>query len=396
MNIRDVPVPEVYQKSSDFRFFLEMVADCLTDVQYNTENISDLYDPLRCKEELLWMLGDTVGYKYDSRLPAAFNRLVLLYFMSMIRNKGSRDGVTLAAEINLAQFRVLEDGKENNINYNRLDDTSIPVNSVYVNPNVEKGYIDIVYFSDKKPIDACIEYVRPLGMYAFQTPGVRYDARSKVSVDARLTDSSNLGMSFGPTHVGHYRRDDYARMQNVDHVSETKVDAYVDPRNDVYHRNSAYEGDVNLDISPGYRALHSLQLCNNEHIVESLLGPIFSLGFGPHDVDVRYVSSEYSDPENLYKDIYLGRAPITDRAWNLRHDRDTEVAITPEWSNKPDVYTSEDDSTIIKPNPAVNPIMSQIGDSIHISTDVANNTVKYSDMQSDGTIKVDDITPTDE
>lgn len=394
MDIRDIPVPDIYKKSADFRFFIELIAAAFTAVQYDTENLSDLYDPLRCKEELLWMLGDTVGYKYDSRLPTAFNRLVILYFMSMIRNKGSKDGVTLAAEINLAQFRILNDGKEHNINYNRLDDTTIPVNSVYVNPNVDKGYIDIVYFSDKKPIDACIEYVRPLGMYTFQTAGVRYDARSKVSVDARLTDESNLGMSFGPTHVGHYRREDYARLQNVDHVSETQVDAYVHPRSDVYNRNSDYEGDTNFDTNPGYRALSSLQLCNNEHIVESLLGPIFSLGFGPDDVSVRYVSSEYTDPDNLYKDVYVGKQPITDRAWNLRHDRDAETAITPDWSDKPDVYTSEDTSTIVRPDPAVNPIMSQIGDAIHIATD--GNVSTYTDVQVDNTIKTETISGDDE
>ena len=114
-----------------------------------------------------------------------------MYFASMIRNKGSKDGVTLAAEVNLAQFNILEYGKEKDILYDRLEDTSIPVNSVYVTPHTSEGYIDVVYFSDEKPIDACIEYVRPLGMYLFQHAGVRYDVRTRISVDARLTDIEN-------------------------------------------------------------------------------------------------------------------------------------------------------------------------------------------------------------
>ena len=78
----------------------------------------------------------------------------------------------------------------------RLEDTSIPVNSVFVTPHTSKGYIEVVYFSDKVPIDACIEYVRPLGMYCFQYAGVRVDSTTKISVDARLAKAGDAtGMS---------------------------------------------------------------------------------------------------------------------------------------------------------------------------------------------------------
>lgn len=226
MKVSDIAVPEIYKSSADFRFFLKWIELAMERPRHDTENIVDLYDPLRCPEHLLWMLGDTVGYKYDDRLPAAFNRLVLLYFMSMIRHKGSKDGVTLAAEVNLAQFNILEYGKKSDILHNRLEDTSIPVNSVYVTSHPDEGYIDVVYFSEKKPTDACLEYVRPLGMYLFEYAGVRYDGRTKISVDARLTNSNELNTSVGPTRVGHYRRDDYARLQKTkqqttfDHVDE--------------------------------------------------------------------------------------------------------------------------------------------------------------------------------
>lgn len=218
-------------ESSDFRFFCDWFEKAIERYRFQTENFFDLYDPLRCPEELVWALADTMGYKFDNRLPVAFNRIVLLYFMSMIYNRGSRDGITLAAQTNLTQFNILrrargyteriDTGKEiiekvhepNDILYNRLEDTSIPVNAVYVTVHTPKGYIDVVYFSDQIPLDACIEYVRPVGMYCFQHAGVRFDAKTRVSIDARLTDTRDVGMSFGPTHVGHYRRRDYASMQ---------------------------------------------------------------------------------------------------------------------------------------------------------------------------------------
>lgn len=395
MNIKNISLPEVYKESLDFRFFCNWFETSLQRIKYDTENLFDLYDPLRCPENLLWLLADTVGFKYDDRLPTAFNRLVLMYFMSMIRHKGSKDGVTLAAEVNLAQFRIdmvagtgyeADDGKPvppNDILYNRLEDTSIPVNSVYVTPHTSEGYIDVVYFSTKKPVDACIEYVRPLGMYVFQHSGVRYDARTKISVDARLTNTNDLGVSIGPTHVGHYSRNDYARMQKMSNEETHKINES-DTRDYVYNRNTKAEGTPDDSINPGYRALYSLQLCNNEHIVKSLIDPIFSLGYGPQDVSVTYQNNYLKYP---YQDKYYNRPANTDKskAWNLRYDRAQEEAITS------DVYTVDDERTsdILNPRPAVNPVMSKLGDAIVISTHP--DTTKYTEVADDGTINSSEI-----
>lgn len=349
MDIRNIAYPEVYKSSSDFRFFVDLMADALEQLKFDTENLVDCYDPLRCKSELLWLLADSMGYKIDDRLPTAFNRLVLMYFLSMIRNKGSKDGVTLAAEVNLAQFSILEYGKTDDILYDRLEDTSIPINAASVVPHVEEGYIEIIYFSTDVPIDSCIEYVRPIGMYAFQHAGVRVDGRSKISVDAKLTDSNNVGMSIGPTHVGHYRREDYARLQKMYNESEHQVNKRA-VRQPVYYRNSTAEKSPDDSIDPGYRALYSLQLCNNEHIVKSTLrDPIFSLGFGPQDVTT------------VYEDDYLKKKD--DPEWNLRANRTLERNISE------DVYTSDPDRTTdrMNPRPAVNPVMSALGDAISLN-----------------------------
>lgn len=340
-----------------------------------------MYDCLRCPKNMLWMLADTIGYKYDDRLPSAFNRLVLMYFMSMIRNRGSRDGITLAAEVNLAQLRILADGAQKDIMYDRLEDTSIPVNAVYVTPHTDKGYIDVTYFSTKVPIDACIEYVRPVGMYVFQNAGVRYDARTKLSVDAKLTDLANLGMSIGPTHVGHYRRDDYARMQRIeDDGSNT------DTRHPVYYRNSKYEQSPDVYINPGYRALYSLQLCNNEQIMKSLgIEPIFSIGYGPQSSTDRYTDDYIQYPQ---QDHYQDGRVVRGKPYNLRYDYAAEQAAGP------DVYTvdlSDNPAKLnpVKLKPAVNPIMHSVGDAISLNSD---NT-EYTEVKTDGSIDV--VTTTD-
>ena len=413
MRINEIPVPDIYTDSQDFRFFLKWFELALTKVHYDTENGYDLYDPLKCPSNLLWMLADTMGYKYDDRLPASFNRFVLLYFMSMIRNRGSKDGVTLAAEANLKQFDIellagtgymKNDGtvvEPKDILYDRLEDTSIPVNSVSVTPHTAEGYIDVVYFSDRVPTDACIEYVRPLGMYCFQNAGVRMDARTKLSIDARLTNINDVGVSVGPTHVGHYSRTDYARMQRLTvddlvpgHEDTMTEDNLSDTRRNAWYRNADYEGGLDdipvqaktRKFNPGYRTLHSLQLCNNEHIFKSLIpgkeqDPMFGLGWGPQDVSV-----EYPD-DFVLPDIQTDSDPGGRYApWNLRYDKTREDSIGP------DVYTIDEDRTsnILNPRPAINPIMKVVGDSLSINDTNTNYAVAVS-PDGEYPIKTSDI-----
>lgn len=342
MKISNIPVPEVYRKSADFRFFLKWFDYALTKLQYDTSNMIDLYDALRCPKDLLWMLGDTMGYQYDDRLCAAFNRFVMLYFMSMIKYKGSQLGVTLAAEVNLKQKDINAYGEENEILYNRLEDTSIPNNSVYVESNVDSGYINVIYFTDEKPIDTCVEYVRPLGMYCFQYAGVRIDSTTKISVDARLAKASDATGIIGPTKVGHYSRNDYARLQKMKNEPKQIVNPK-DTRAKVYARNSEVEEVPTVDA--GYRALSSLQLSNNEHIVKSLFSqPIFNIGYGPtvetlEDIDV-------NDPK-----------------YNLKYNKTVEESIGPAVYTLDPSADPERECTQISPVPKVDIIL-KVGDNL--------------------------------
>lgn len=371
MVFSEIPVPQVYKDSADFRFFLKWFEMCLTHIQYNTENLIDLLDPLRCPSDLIWMLGDTCGYKYDERASVAFNRLVILNFQHLIRYRGSETGMMLAAELNLDQFNLREYAKENEALDKRLEDTSIPVNSVSVTSHPKTGYIDLVYYSEEIPTDICTEYVRPVGMYCFGHAGVKVDARTKVSVDARLTDLNDGNIVPGPAYVAHYRRADYASLQRY-----TSGDEPLEKRNQPYYHNSAYEKEPTPFVNPGYRSLYSLQLSNNEHIVKALLPSletpeeIFSIGYGPENVDVTY-------PDDYTKN---GDGPL----YNLRIDRTLEESFTPS------VYTVEKAESVMNPKPAVNPPMFMVGDAISLNSD--NTQYTYRDPET-GHIGVRGIDP---
>ena len=372
MTLTDIPVPEVYKESADFRFFLKWIELCLSETQYKTDNLIDLLDPLRCPSELLWMLGDTCGYKYDDRASVAFNRLVILYFAQLIRNRGSKVGVTLAAELNLDQFNLDEYAKENEILEERLEDTSIPVNSVSVISDPKLGYIDVVYYSESIPTDVCIEWVRPVGMYCFTHAGVDVNARTKISIDARLTNLNDQNLGTGPAYVAHYRRSDYASLQRG---SDTELET----RQSVYNRNMDFESRPSTMINPGYRSLYSLQLSNNEHIVKALLPSleepeaIFDIGYGPQNVDTFY-------PDNYLKNH-------EDPMYNLRINRALEESYSPQ------VYTVETAKDVLSPKPGVNPVMAAMGDAISLNDRNVRYTKYHKDTGEISTIILDDDTP---
>lgn len=368
MDMKQISLPEVYTDSADFRFFRTWIISALEKIQYDTEHLYDLYDPLRCKRELLWMLADTIGFKYDDRLPAAFNRLVLVYFMDMIRRRGSIDGVMLSAQTNLDQFVILDkaeadsNGAGESIYYDRLDDTSIPVNAVSVIPHTAAGYIDVVYFSSRLPKDACIEYTRPLGLFCFQYAGVKFDARTKISIDPRLANIGDVYANPDITQIDRYSRNDYARLQkaSINGVDESDTRKAAWDRNSDYEDNTygdgTYGSGTNPNIDPGYRALRSLQLSNNDEIIKALLPPLWSLGYGPQTLDTVF-------PDDYYLE------PLADNAWNLRYDKQLDEDNTPMADGE--YYTSNVDdersTSILDFKPMINPIMSTIGDAISLS-----------------------------
>lgn len=371
MDFRDISMPDVYTDSQDFRFFIRWFSWCLEKLRFDHENMADVYDPLRCPEQLLWMLSDTYGYRFDDRLPPSYCRLVLLYFMSMIRLKGSKDGVTLAAEVNLDQFNIIQYGVEKDILYHRLEDTSIPVNSVYVTPYTDKGYFDVVYFSTEIPIDACIEYVRPLGLYGFQHAGVRFDAKTQISVDARLTDSRDMDLSIGPTRVGHYSREDYARLQKMENEPDQQP-LMEHQRRRAWYRNSDYEKEP--DVYAGLRAMYSLEVSNNEHMFRSLLKPIFDLGYEPQDDTEE--SQQRVEDHDRFLDNY--EEP---RWYNLRYDPESDQFMTPELKTVEDMKA---DAT--KPKPRVNPVMAVLGDAMTVEKFKNDHYVIKKTDKGDGTV----------
>jgi hypothetical protein len=131
------------------------------------------------------------------------------------------------------------------ITEDRLDETALPNNAVSVSVNTdafmrdshgrvrfvrnEPYYINVVYFSETVPVDACLEYVRPLGLYLFQQAGVKLSANNRVLLHPTLGDQFDNNIptpngsqrinpreKFSPSiygGIGDYNRADFTTLQ---------------------------------------------------------------------------------------------------------------------------------------------------------------------------------------
>jgi hypothetical protein len=198
-------------------------------------------------------------------------------------------------------------------------------------------------------------------MYCFQHAGVRIDSTTKISVDARLANANDVLGLIGTTRVGRYSRNDYARLQHMTNEPKQRNNLN-DSRALAWENSSTAPVGGSPKMNAGYRALSSLQMANNEHIVKSLFSePIFDLGYGPtvdtmEDVDVK-------DPR-----------------YNLRYNRTVDLQsyyqgvdengnLIPTYDEMPeylpvDTLDHNRESTPTNPKPKVNGIMTELGQRI--------------------------------
>ena len=153
-----------------------------------------------------------------------------------------------------------------------------------------------------------------------------------------------------------------------------------DTRAKAWKRSSTAESEPTQNA--GYRALSSLQLANNEHIVKSLFSkPIFDLGYGP-TVDT------------------MEDVNVNDPKYNLRYNRTVDLASqepAPGSEYLPvDTLDHNRESTPTDPKPKVNGVMAAMGQriinsgipkAIAIETDAGDKTLTTE--HSDEIIKTD-------
>ena len=170
----------------------------------------------------------------------------------------------------------------------------------------------------------------------------------------------------GPTRVGHYSREDYARLQKMKNEDRQILNSKA-TRKPVYSRNSMVEEEPT--VNAGYRALNSLQMANNEHIVNSLFSkPIFHQGYGPtvdtmEDVNVN--NPKYNLIYNRTIDLQsYGKAKYSGIDSNPEWVPNGQEILDDIKHLPVDTLDTKRTSTTTNPKPKVNGIMTEVGQRI--------------------------------
>ena len=159
-------VPEVYRSSRDFKVFLRLLEYIMSSTKYDIDNWLDLYNPLKCPVKFLSYLADLIGYKYNTQLSVAENRIIMSKFVEMLKNKGSDIGIRMAAALSLnAQLASDPSSKEYQEAVNLLQQ----LETYY---DKDTGVITIYYPKDLDKVRDLLYYVRPVGSYIEYVPAV--------------------------------------------------------------------------------------------------------------------------------------------------------------------------------------------------------------------------------
>lgn len=178
-------VPESYSDSRDYRVFLRLASILLSVLRDNISGTPLTYSAEDCPREMLSLLADMVGYKYVDSRDVESNRMIIKYFPHLIRYRGSRVGVKIAAALSI---NSMDEAPQNSLD------------SIIVEYDYENAIIKI-YFPETDILSRdLIEAVRPAGSRVKTVPSSiskstdEIDVRVDVVKEVKSWDDSRTGV----------------------------------------------------------------------------------------------------------------------------------------------------------------------------------------------------------
>ena len=179
-------VPDVYpRKSRDFQLFCA-IFDCLFgELKYNIDSIIDITNTSQCNERLLPLLQTKLGFFTKEKISGEDLRLILRAFPTIVRNKGSKTGITQAVQVYLKLFGL------------DVDSEVTITNKVFTDGKYddERSYIVDIAVSDKLTdtsiLTEILRYVIPAGYK------LRYSYKSKGKRETIITATDRIEIVYG-------------------------------------------------------------------------------------------------------------------------------------------------------------------------------------------------------
>lgn len=177
-------IPEVYARERDMQVFTTLLDILLSCVKYDIDSLYRLYEPMECPEQFLEKLGDTLNYKYNKSDTVTANRKILDIFMTMMRYKGSRQGLLMATALCLTSLDI----SGGNLEY--LDaDYITALQNLTIEIDYETATITIDYPNIYTQVRYLLDYVRPVGMYIKLRSVARSESAVPMAVLAQVTSN---------------------------------------------------------------------------------------------------------------------------------------------------------------------------------------------------------------
>lgn len=152
----------------------------MTDCKHDIDSIYYVYDALKCKEQFLPLLANTLNYKYDHTVTTSHNRRIVDAFIAMEKYKGSEIGMKVATALCLISAKLSQKSLELTVDY--LDDNSYAeaLSKLNIRFDYENAIIRIDYPNIFIKATNLIDYVRPVGMCVIERSYEPMDLNSDV------------------------------------------------------------------------------------------------------------------------------------------------------------------------------------------------------------------------
>lgn len=232
-------VPHAYARSRDYQVILKILDLLICACKSDIDNFVNILNPMKCKSNILPLLASYVGYKYDNKESVNTNRLIIKYYPSLIRNRGSETGIKLATALSVNAVGDKDD---------------IEMLSMFHIDYVEKeGKINIyIYYPNYlSKIRDLIEVVRPAGVRCELIPAEPIESVERINI---MDIMSSVTYNYSDGYIkslGKYKVE-MDNDKNITNVDEDGMITYISEGKTIATEYKI-SGDEIIDTKTGYR-----------------------------------------------------------------------------------------------------------------------------------------------
>lgn len=101
-------IPSIMKQSRDMQAFCKILDLLINNYKTKIDYWTSMIDFDSCPDKYLPLLASYVGYTYDYTETSSTNRLIIKHYPEMIRNRGSKIGISLATALSVNALGTID------------------------------------------------------------------------------------------------------------------------------------------------------------------------------------------------------------------------------------------------------------------------------------------------